>query len=454
MIYSQIYLQKKTSKLLVVVACLVAALSFFVAFSQHKPVIAPSVLKENLVAYDIANPTSTQTSIFWQTSKSEVGWVEFGTSRDSFPSKASDDRDLVSDPQSYVFHIATLDNLTEDTDYYYRFMTSKGIYKVAGQTVFHFRTPKKNLQISNAKPAYGKILLPNGNPKENVIVLLRIENFYPLVALSKQTGEWLIPLNGLISRQTAKNTPDIAATSKAQLDFYYEDGKKAHVSTLLSNITPLTQTILLGHDYTMLAKSTVLGSSTTSSAPQEDAAFTVVYPRENGLIPSARPLFKGTGVPGADVFVFINSKPQFAYRTNVDSKGEWRVQPTQDIGAGNYTAAITSKNEKGAKITVNRNFIIAKDGEQVLGVATGEPTLAPSPTSAVLPTAAVSPTTGPTSQPTPTVIYNQPTAVPTQPVYNQPTVTPQPPRSGSNFSYMLFVAVGFLVTGGGLMLVF
>lgn len=449
MIYSQIYLRRKTNKLLIIAAVFAVATSFVVLFSRHKSV-AVRVLKEKLANYEIANLGSTQVSVFWESRAKEAGWIEYGTDRSNMAKKAFDDRDLEGAPQSYIYHLATMDNLLEDTVYYYRIVTLKGAYAEGGNTDLHFRTQKKNTQIISAKPAYGKVLLPNGNPKDNILVRLQVAGYYPLVVLSKQTGEWLMPLGTLTSHSDPKNTPALAGTTKAGLDFFYDEGKATHIDTLVANITPLSQTILLGRDYSLLAQSTVMGAETAAGEGQKNT-FMVVYPRENGLIPGGKPLIKGTGVPGADVFIFINSTPQYAYRTTVDNKGEWRVQPTQDIGAGSYVAAITSRDSKGGRITINRNFIIGKSGEQVLGVATGEPTLAPSPLPS--PTIAL-PTGSPTAQPSPTIIvYISPTVMPTAGL-NYPTVTPAPPRTGGNFSYLLIVGIAFLVTGGGLMLVF
>ena len=74
--------------------------------------------------------------------------------------------------------------------------------------------------------------------------------------------------------------------------------------------------------------------------------FFVSYPVENAIIPASRPLINGGGIPGNDVFVFINSKPQFAFRTTIDKNGKWRVLPDTPMGAGTYIASVTSKDER------------------------------------------------------------------------------------------------------------
>jgi hypothetical protein len=86
---------------------------------------------------------------------------------------------------------------------------------------------------------------------------------------------------------------------------------------------------------------------------------------------------------------------------------------SESIAPGKYTLTIETKNEARAKVTLKRNFVIAKNGEQVLGVATEEakkitPTLV-SPT-------IYSPTSAPVITPilpSPTVSYVLPTTEPT-----------------------------------------
>ena len=443
MIYSKLYLQKKTSRPLIAAGIFMAILSLGMALSMHKPSTVRLLSGDRLTRTELVNVTDNQFAVFWESTRKEIGWIEYGNDKKRIVNRLYDDKDLAGSPRPHTLHLVTLKGLEEDTDFYFRIFTTDGAYQSDKSDTFHIRTPKKTIQATNAKPAYGKILLPNGKPKDNIMVFLRIKGNYPLLTLSKQSGEWLIPLNNLTRISDGARNSDIPQDTYAQIDFYDEGGKYSHIDATVANITPLAQTLLLGRNYSLLAGGTVLSASTEVNSVNR-SVFSVVYPRENALIPAGKPLIKGTGVKGADVYVFINSKPQYAYRTTVDAKGEWRVLPTQDILPGSYIAAITSKNETGAKVTVNRNFIIAKSGEQVMGVATGEPTLIPTPTESPAPTG-LSP--APSSAPSPTTYIVTPTMQP------NPTTT-EPPKSGGNFDFMLAVGIAFLVVGGGLMLAF
>ena len=111
------------------------------------------------------------------------------------------------------------------------------------------------------------------------------------------------------------------------------------------------------------------------------------------------------------------------------------------MSAGYYIASVTSKDERGGKVTVQRNFTIAKSGEQVLGVATGEPTLVPTATivPTVVPTSSqttVTPTVALSITPSPTLTVSiTPTTSMTYPTV-QPS--PQTPPLWWKFLYAYF----------------
>ena len=81
----------------------------------------------------------------------------------------------------------------------------------------------------------------------------------------------------------------------------------------------MQQTVILGKNYSLLANGEVL-SAVNDRDKGSKQSFFVSYPIENGIVPAARPLINGGGIPGNDVFVFINSKPQI---TNIGKEGDF-----------------------------------------------------------------------------------------------------------------------------------
>ncbi|MBI4973884.1 fibronectin type III domain-containing protein [Candidatus Roizmanbacteria bacterium] len=459
MIYSKLYLQKKTSLVPLFVVWGICLLFLGLVIRSQKTSFQTPVISETLKRREIVNLTSNQIGIFWESASAEGGWVRYGEKEDELDKIAYDERDLAPATLAYTYHYAVLKNLKANTDYYYQIVNSKGAYADNRSKPFFMKTPHQNSQKYSFKPAYGKATLASGLSARNIFVLLQIEDKRPLLVLTKETGEWLIPLHILVDRMSGKIVSDISDKLKVEIEYLGEGNQSSIVTSTLAGIAPMQQTIVLGKNYRLLAKGEVLAATDKESSGSKPVFF-VSYPIENGIIPASRPLINGGGIPGNDVFVFINSKPQFAFRTNVDKSGKWRVLPDTPMGAGTYIATVTSKDERGGKVTVQRNFTIAKSGEQVLGVATGEPTLVPtavispslSPTIVITSTPQVTPSPAPSLSVTPKpTLAISPTTVMTYPTV-QPS--PQTPRTGGSSSIPIITSFSLIIMGVGLMLVF
>lgn len=444
MIYSKLYLQKKTNLIpLLVIGGVCLVLLTFVIRGQKITHQQP-ILQETLNKHELVNLTSNQVGIFWESKSLEEGWVQYGENENSLSMVAYDERDVVPSTQNYIYHYAILKNLKENAGYHYQIVSKKGAYLDRQAKPFIVKTPSRNGQKYSIKPAYGKVILANGAKAQNVFVILKVEDKKPLLVLTKATGEWLIPLHILIDKMSGKIVSDVSDSLKIEIEFLGEGMQNSIVTSNLTNITPLQQTIVLGKNYRLMAKGEILSATDKNSVATSKPEFFVSYPIENAIVPAAYPLINGGGIVDRDVYVFINSKPQFAFRTTVDKNGEWRVLPKDPIGAGSYTATITSQDARGGKIATQRHFTIAKSGEQVLGVATGEPTLVPTVviTPTASPTAAL--TSTPTSTPTPTTVMTYPTVQP----------SPETPRSGGSSFMPIFASFSLIIMGIGLMLVF
>lgn len=456
MIYSKLYLQKKTSLVPLFIVWGICLLTFGLVIRSQKTTFQTPVIHEALKRREIVNLTSNQIGIFWESKNAEAGWIQYGEKDAELDKIAYDERDLAPVTQAYTYHYAVLKNLKANTDYYYQIVNKRGAYGDNRDKPFFIKTPQYNSQKYSFKPAYGKATLASGLPARNVFVLLKIEDKRPLLVLTKESGEWLIPLHILVDRMSGKIVSDITDKLKVEIEYLGEGNLTSMVTSTLGGIIPMQQTVVLGKNYSLLAKGEVLAATDKENTSQKPVFF-VSYPIENGIIPASRPLINGGGIPGNDVFVFINSKPQFAFRMTIDKNGKWRVLPDTPIGTGTYIATVTSKDERGGKVTIQRNFTIAKSGEQVLGVATGEPTLVP--TATVVPTVeptsfqtTVTPTATLSITPSPTLTISiTPTTVMTY-----PTIQPSPttPRSGGSSFMPVFASFSLIIMGIGLMLVF
>lgn len=372
----------------------------------------------------------------------EDQWIEWGIQKDIFIAKQS---------AEYMngIYFAHVKGLTANTSYHYRVRKGVYTYELSPLVATTVKTPKEAKE-KPVSPAYGKVKIPSGKPYANGLLIYEIDGYYPLAVFTKETGEWLLPLTGIIEKKSNSIQPLVDTTPVSLKLFAYPDG---NVRTTVIQTRPLRQAIIAGISLYLAQgpqEGSVLGENSHVSSSQMKGQPRIIYPKENALIPGNAPLIRGTAVVLKEVLVLIQGPTkQYSYRTNADERGDWLVKYPLALEAGRYTIAATTVDTNGFPLTLRRVFSIIKSGEQVLGEATGSPTLIP--TAPIVPTYAISPTIMPTSMPTamPTIVAYPTNVIPTRFI---PTATP--PVSGGVISGYLFVALFFIVVGTGLVLVF
>lgn len=468
--YSDLYFQKRRSPVTAVIG--VVAFVAFVGFGAFMFTYQPTqtrASKATLVQQEIVNLSYNQAGIYWQSEEKQTGWVVYGESPEELRYTASDERDSDDEKTPRQLHFIMLKGLKPDTTYYYQIVSGNEVVDNNGEP-FQFTTVKQFSAVGATKPAYGKVVLKTGEPAEGALVFVRKGESYPLVSLTKSTGEWLIPLQFVIEKESKTA---IALNQNDELAVYItnDDLMNSGIQILVKQTNPFPQSIVLGEDYTfLLDDSEEVLSATTSRNTEVSVAETidVLFPRDQAVIPGSKPLIKGTAVPGSIVDISLTTEEGTAItmRTVADNRGGWLANLIRPLTPGTYFLSMATVDAQQQTITVSRTFTIAKSGEQVLGDATGpgalsptvipQATLEPSPTVAEIPTSAptveptigVSPTLEPTRDPaelTPSVTPDTtPTGIP-----NGPTATPIPPISGGNGLLFTFTALGLLIVGAG-----
>lgn len=427
--YVDLY-QKKTIKIPSALAVvMVAALSFLVTnFFISNPQSTKAV-KKNIISMDATNIGSSKATVIWRTSEQELGVVLYGTSKKTLSSIATDERDSPNARQKYFNHSATLNNLQPNTEYFYSITNEKELLSVNENTVFKFKTAPVDNRINSLKPTYGIVVSSSGSPEPNVLVILRHEGSVPLSTISKSSGEWLMPLNGLLnSENLTLSTP--ALSSKITVQLYDEKGNTSSLVTPIQLASPVSDSIKMGQSYSLPEDSAVLGTSVNSNSSSSSnnspsIAFKVAYPIEGSVIPVGNPLIKGMASPISTVSVSIrnsNGSVVFSKQTTADSQGTWKVTVSQQLIAGVYS--LEAKSGQAPIKVVTREFTVTKSGESVLGEATGSAEITATPSA------------------TPTV-----TIEPTE-------ITPTLPSTGGSISYLMYSSAALIVLGLGLMFVF
>lgn len=442
--YSDLYFRPKrqTSVVLIVMAVVaVSALLFFLSTTSTS--VPTRASKKVLGRHDVVNYSAHQIGIFWKTETPEIGWIIYGTAPNSLNNTALDERDVESKKESVMHHFVLAKNLKEDTTYYYKIVTADGLIgQGEAAKPFSFRTLPNISNPSSARPAYGKVVLPNGQPAQEAFVILSRADTYPLMTMTKLTGEWLIPLQYGIQKNSGK-VVSFQPGDKLTIEIVADNQVAAQIDALVKNATPLPQSVVLGRNYTFMSDSNVLPASTSVGGNGSKHTVSVLYPREGSVIPAVRPLIKGTAVPGKHVKVSINSNPGYVFQLTADSKGEWNVSSPITIGAGSYIITLTTVDDFNRGVTLTRRFVIGKSGETVLGDATPSGTITSTPeVPSATPTGGVATIT---VTETPTVILSS-TPVSTL----SGTLAP----SGFNSNVFLFSSVALIIIGAGVMFVF
>jgi hypothetical protein len=408
MSYSQLYLQNKGPRVPVpVAAILVVVLTVvFGRFFLTSNTTNTKASNKTVRRVEVANVSPFQVNLFWQSENPEEGYVFYGESLDEVKNIALDDRDLSEKKGLYLNHYVTLRNLKPGQAYFFKIVAKDQVVMKPDGSLYSFKTPVSSSTSSTLKPANGKILKENLIGQDNAIVLLYVEGMHPLSAMTKSSGEWLIPLNSFYDQEKLESRA-LSDTQKVKVEILSEDNKKSVLNGRLSNLSPVTTTVVIGKSYDLTDSGSRVLSAQSSNANQKE--IDIIYPVEGALIPGRAPLIKGAARPKTQVFVTVNSRKTFSAVVTADFDGVWSYALPESLELGNHTVTITTKDKNGKDVTMTRKFvIIANDYEgKVLGEASGSPTIVVTSTPA--PTVTSAPTTGatmPVSSITPTALMN------------------------------------------------
>ena len=406
----------------------VLLLIFFLAGLFGLTPIRSKASKKTVRQLRLVSPSHNQVSMYWQTDAKETGWLIYGQREQVLDKVALDERDVQDKRNLFYYHFAILKNLEPDTIYFYKIVSNNQLVEAKDGRAFSFKTPSNLSFASTLSPAYGKIIKENGEPLKDSIVILFFDKAYPIATLSKTTGEWLIPLNSILDKDTMK-AKMVDLEDKLTIEVFGDEIKKTQIITEVSHISPLPQTVIYGKNYNFLNRENVLSTSIESKT--RPSKIEILFHKEEMIIPIGNPLIKGTAIPGSEVAVTIDSAKSYSFKTVTDREGVWRVMLTEQLPPGLHVLKLVTKDAKGRNVQLTRKFVIAKSGEQVLAAATEEAT----PT--------FTPTTTPSPSLTPTVFISL-----------TPTVSITPLVPGTNFIPIGAASASLIILGLGILLAF
>lgn len=450
MSYSDLY-TKKPAKVPTLLAVLVGIGLFAAVFRFAVPSTKTQATKKGLQSIEVTNVFAGQVTVLWKTEEKVKGWIAYGEDENSLTQIATDERDG-HDRTPRLYHYVTLKDLKKNTRYFFKITDGDGFMENGGKSLFTFKTIGTIDQINNLKPAYGKIVDKSGAPYQDAVVTLSAKDIYSVSTLSKSTGEWLIPLNYTVNKNTGKFM-SLSPSQAVRIHVYSENEKETVVTALISQLSPVEKPLQLGQTYVFQNQENVLSAASAKTGQ----TFEITFPQQNAVIPAQKPLIKGTGLAGTTLTVSLaGSKKPVGGKVTVDSKGSWKYEVPFLLESGQYALTVTLPTNKAGKPEVKqRYFTIAKSGVQVLAEATASASITPS----------VSPSPSPTVDPstltptiTPIVVLNSPTPSPTAVTPTQAvqvaSQTPTPPVSGGSIYAVVLSSIALILFGAGLMVIF
>ena len=219
MTYSKYFLPQDKKIPTPITIAVVLLLIFFLARLFGSVSVPSRASKKIVKKLNVVSPSQNQVGILWQTDERETGWVIYGQNERVLNNIALDERDLQNKRNLFYNHLSLLKNLQPDTRYFYKIVSNDQLIEEKDGKAFSFATASNLALSSNLNPAYGKVIRENGEPLENAIVTLSFDKAYSLVALSKTTGEWLLPLN-LILNKSRLNVQTVNQEDKLLIEIF------------------------------------------------------------------------------------------------------------------------------------------------------------------------------------------------------------------------------------------
>lgn len=346
-----------------------------------------------------------------------------------------DERDITGKLGKYVTHSVSVRSAQPASEYEVRLLSDGKLFLDGGSS-YRIRTAPALSQSGNAlEPAFGSVLTASGQPAQGALVYLTLEGGQKLSTLVKTSGSWLVPLN---LTRTADFSQLIIPQERMTETILVRFGtEEASALTDTLNDAPVPA-MTLGKSYDFrrqqakqptsavasVSQPSVLGQS--SQSPLGTNQITITKPANGAALPTALPIFQGTGIAGKSVAITIGITNPIGGTTMVGPDGLWSYVPPAPLAPGKQSVTITTQDKNNKTVALTNTFEILKSGTQVLGDATPSATLTLTPT--LTPTLAATPT-------------------PTATLAAQP-----PPTSGNELPMILLLILGFGFLGGGAVL--
>ena len=371
------------------------------------------------------------------------------------PSVAFDARDNQGN-HAYINHFITITNLKPNTKYEFVLLSNGDEYTDNGN--FYTATTANGDAPSsgNMYALSGKVIMPNGEDADDVLLDIKIPNAAPISAITNSEGKYSIPT--YLIRNTSHNQ---ILTIVPNTNINLSAKKGGLTSKIVYTYSPSSEipTITLSSNYSFIASNETENPSSKSSllaipTGKKTMQTLIISPKNGQTYTDDKPQFRGTALPNSLVTLF--TEPDLIdVQVRTDPNGNWAYRPAVSLPQGEYAIKLQAIDLNGATKTATNTFTILASGSQIAENAT--PSAKPTPTQTIAPTPTALPTiVTATTIPTPTASVTPiltPTQIPTPTptiatiITTTPTQTLPPTGSVSQSIFLTSISILFIVSG-------
>lgn len=395
----------------------------------------------------ITNVTDNSFTVSYTTDSPVSGSINYGKDK-NLGQSSLDDRDQKNGKiNNYLIHFITVKNLTPFTKYLFTIISGQKTY-TTNNNPFEITTASslKNNPNQNSR-AKGQISLLDGTFPKETLIYITSDNSQVFSSLTGENGNYSISLGQL---------------RNSDLSSFYEFNNNSVIKILITDGTLSSSAIqyfsqienipkiILSKNYDFRSSDIQTASlsanlenfpSFISTSSASKKAPKIITPQKEQGFSDQQPLFKGTGSPGENVQIIINSAEQIKASVPTDAFGNWSFRPSTLLSPGNHTITIITKDASGILRTITQSFVVYASGTQI-AQAIASPTPTPTPT----------PTIIPSSAPISTLIPSPTEIILTGSISATPTRIEKPlPATGNPFIITAGIAGIFVSLIGGLL---
>lgn len=367
---------------------------------------------------EISNITDSSFTVSWTTDKDAIGQVNWGTDT-QLGQTARQENSVVK-----KVHSVNVRGLAPNTNYYF-VINSGGEEFDNNGIAWDTRTFPSIPPSTTTSVISGTILDTTGAAAPDVLVYVSVDGSTLLSTLTTSGGKWVLSLS---NARVGTGANALTTTQNSKLSVTVQGGPLGTATAVsgIQNANPMPN-IIIGKSYDFSnsdspeyanpeANVSLPDTSATSRlfsdniTSNEDSTVKLDSIDEGEAIYTTKPEFFGTGDPGTEVSILVESDPINDSLT-VSSSGSWKWSPPVDLEPGEHTVTLSWRDASGILQKITRSFtVLAADGEPAFESTPSASTPTPSPSSTPTPTPV--PTVKPSSTPTATPLPTERVSIP------------------------------------------